>query len=266
MNLKLGMISDLHARKNKWFMQRKLIQQIMEFFISRQVDAVIDLGDRIEGTSCLEDEELTMIIRQELEHFNMKVFYLYGNHDLFYVNKSMLNSILKKKNSYEIAKLKDFLLLILDSNDGQSAFVSRRQIDWMCKVLTENNSPVLIFSHHPIFAIDISEHAYFSLHPNEAIVNNFHEVQSCILRNPKVIGVFQGHIHQLLKKSISGKIFGINPPLHDSQDKNFPEGGIAITDITFPGTIKVSYFRVTTKGNEYLFPEMEDLEFQLECN
>ncbi len=119
--------------------------------------------------------------------------------------------------------------------------------------MIENNSPVLIFSHHPIFAIDIPEHPYFSLHPNEAMVKNFYEVQKYILKSPKVIGVFQGHIHQLLKKSISGKIFSINHPLHDSQDKYFPEGGIAIRDITFPGTIKVSYFRVITKGNEYLF-------------
>ncbi len=54
MNLRLGMISDLHARKNKWCMQCKLIQKIMEFFLSNQVDAVIDLGDHIDGTSCAE--------------------------------------------------------------------------------------------------------------------------------------------------------------------------------------------------------------------
>jgi len=62
------------------------------------------------------DEELTMVIRKELEQYNKNIFYLYDNHDLSYTSKGKLNGMLQKKNSYEMYKLKDFLLLILDSN------------------------------------------------------------------------------------------------------------------------------------------------------
>ncbi|MFZ2330971.1 MAG: metallophosphoesterase [Atribacterota bacterium] len=264
MNIKLGIISDLHVRKNTWFIQQRLINNIMEFFTKKQVDAVINMGDHLDGDSPIEDEKIMIMVHEELKQYNIKVFYLYGNHDLIYTSKNRLNDILKKNNSYEMVRLKGFLLLFLDSNDGKAAFISKKQINWMCKILSENHSPVLFFSHHPIFAVDVSEHPYFSFHPDEAFVENYYDIQNCILKNPKSLAVFQGHLHQFFKRTISGKFFSINPPLYDSIGADFPEGGIAIANISFPGIFKVSYFQVIDAGDRYTFSEMNNLEFQSE--
>lgn len=266
MKLKLGIFSDLHVRMNNWQYARRIINEMMEFFKSRQVNALIDLGDRIEGSSCSEDLETTDVVRKEIEQYNIKVFYLYGNHDLLYAPKSGLNDILKKQNSYDIYQFKGVILMFLDSNDGKQAFISEKQIEWMSDILKENNNQILIFSHHPIFELDISSHPYFSIHQDEAIVKNFRKVQEYIIKDPNILGVFQGHIHRVTNKYISDIFFGIIPPLRYSVDVNYPLGGVAIIDFCFPDNNKITYFQVNQKENKYIFLEKEELKFKKVSN
>lgn len=101
MKYTLGIFGDLHAGLDDWKYKRTLVRSMMEFFKNRKVDAVLDLGDRIEGHSRLKDLELTSLIRQELTQFRTPVFHLHGNHDTLYAPKSALNRVLEKQYGYE---------------------------------------------------------------------------------------------------------------------------------------------------------------------
>lgn len=258
MKLTLGIFGDLHAGLDNWKYKRMLVCSMMDFFKSRQVDAVLDLGDRIQEHSRLEDLKLTSLIRQELTQFKTPVFHLHGNHDTVYAQKSVLNGVLEKQYGYEIHMFNGFQLVLLDSTDPKPTYISKQQAEWLDSVLNKSISPIVIFSHHPVCAIDISSHPYFSVHRNEAMIKNWKEIQTNILNNSHVLGVFQGHLHQVIDFSISGVYFGVMPSLDTSVDANFPIGGVAVIELNLPTNLNIAYFRIKEKEDTYDFIEASD--------
>jgi len=260
MKYTLGIFGDLHAELDDWKYKRTLVRSMMEFFKNRKVDAVLDLGDRIQGHSRLKDLELTSLIRQELTQFRTPVFHLHGNHDTIYAPKSVLNRVLEKQYGYEIHMLNGFQLVLLDSTDHESGYISKQQTEWLDSVLKKSINPTVLFSHHPVCALDISSHPYFSVHRNEAMIGNWEEVQTNILNNSHVLGVFQGHLHQVIEVNISGVYFGVMPSLGASVDSNFPIGGVAVIELSLPANLNIVYFRIKEKEDTYDFIETSDFK------
>jgi Icc-related predicted phosphoesterase len=258
MKLTLGIFGDLHAGLENWKYKRMLVCSMMDFFKSRQIDAVLDLGDRVEGHSRLEDLKLTLMIRQELTQFRTPIFHLHGNHDTVYVQKSVLNEVLEKQYGYENYMFNGFQLVLLDSTDPVPGYISKKQAEWLDSILNNSVNPTVLFSHHPVCAVDISSHPYFSVHRNEAMVENWKEIQTNILKTSHVLGVFQGHLHQVIEFNLSGVYFGVMPSLDTSVDANFPIGGVAIIELSLPANLNIAYFRIKEKEDTYDFIESSD--------
>ena len=258
MKTTLGIFGDLHAGLDNWKYKRTLVCSMMKFFKSRQVDAVLDLGDRIQGHSRLKDLELTSLIRKELTQFRIPVFHLHGNHDIIYAPKSILNGVLEKQYEYEIHMLNGFQLVLLDSTANEQGYISKQQAKWLDSILNKSINPTVIFSHHPVCTVDISSHPYFSVHRNEAVIENWEEIQTNILKSSHILGVFQGHLHQVIEFNISGVYFGVMPSLDTSVDSNFPIGGVAVIELSLPKNLNITYFRIKEKEDTYDFIEASD--------
>lgn len=224
----------------------------MSFFWSQSVDVVIDLGDRIEDDNVEADLAITALIREQLLSYPLPVFHLHGNHDVVYAPKEQLNTVLGKTEGYEAVRLKDLNIILLDSTDPRPTLISHKQADWLKEQLKTHRGPTVVFCHHPLFLVDLSQHPYFAHRQEEATIHDLDDIRSTLLAAPSIKGIFQGHLHMLIKGAIQNFALHIVPSLTNSVDTKFPGGGFGILMIG-DGGVQARYYGITKGKGRFDF-------------
>lgn len=229
---RIGVVTDIHGTEEQWPHTERLLQRALETFAQQRVDAVVDLGDRINEVSADADRQLVQRIAAALRSPGWPVLHLYGNHDTVYLGKEEQNRWLGKAGNYEECRVGGARLLLLDSMETVSGGpISASQLHWLEGRLSACEEPALVFCHHPLDEPDPAGHPYFSQHPEEVGVANAAAVRAVLERFPWVFAVVQGHLHRWSVHCRGGVAYITLPPLGPSDDGSRPEGAHAVVTL-----------------------------------
>ena len=248
MQITLALLSDCHVAHSSWTETEKRLRALVDFFREQSVDLIVDLGDRIQEESSAKDVDLTRRFRAVLTEQGHKVVHLHGNHDIIFAPKGQLNQVLDKSGSYEAFTVNGYRVILLDSTDPHPAQISQEQLAWLGRQLDAGaGEPTILLSHHPLFPHDVSDHPYFSLHQEEAQVKDFQRLWEAVAKAEHICALFQGHLHILMQENYNGIPARVIPPLRDSVDTRFPQGGFTIA--SFKGcSFQERYYTLTAQG------------------
>ena len=251
MNIKLGLISDFHAERDSWSESRTLIESLLEVFEEQSVDLIVDLGDRIQEKSEEDDIKLTALIHETLANKGHRIAHLHGNHDVIYAEKATLNHVLQKSNDYESFLINGYLVILLDTTYPESTNLSKKQIEWLKQELLRSH-PKILFSHHPIYQADVTNHPYLAKHLDESVVRNAALIHNLLHKSQGICAIFQGHLHITAINTLEDIPLRIVPPMRHSVDQRFPFGGIAIVEFN-QTSFKESYYALKLSNEKIDF-------------
>ncbi len=268
--IRFGLATDSHyADRNPSGTRfyRNSLEKMSEFVNvmnkDSKVDFVIHLGDfKDEATDKKEEDTLRFLKEIEGVYAGFKGprYHCIGNHDVDSITKEQFlsnieNTGISKEQSFYSFDIKGFHFVVLDANydrDGNNHFykdgvdwedtnISSEQIDWLKQDLEKNNSPTVIFCHHPLFEYYREEDKFH--------VNNFKEVQEIINSNQNTISVFQGHVHAEKFKKIDGVHYVTQLGMVDYE--GLDNNSFALIEIG-EGRIRINgYKRTSSKRKSY---------------
>lgn len=185
------------------------LKEFTEVMNKEKVDFVIHLGDfKDEDSGRKELDTLHYLneIEEVFSQFEGKTFHCVGNHDVDSITKkqfleNITNSGISKEKSYYSFDVNGIHFVVLDANfdaegndhffkeggDWQDTNITTPQLNWLKEDLKTTPFPTVVFCHHPLFKYPSKKYKYH--------INNYEEVQRILEDSGKVLGVFQGHVH-----------------------------------------------------------------------
>jgi Icc protein len=210
--VKLGLIADIHAGPDADTQLGSHAPALLESFCAAmqafRPDLIVDLGDRINSVSAVEDRERLTWIRRVLTQIGVPVFHVFGNTDGGHLAKAESMSLVGQREAYQCIDGWDQRIALLDSQDppveGVGGEIGPGQAAWLTRTLEGSAKTGLIFCHHPLDDQDLGGHRYFALRPDLAQVRNRVEIRPLVERGSRVIGAFAGHLHWTRVSMING--------------------------------------------------------------
>jgi 3',5'-cyclic AMP phosphodiesterase CpdA len=138
-SVKIGLVADIHygsdADTQLGTQAPRMLEAFREAMQGFRPDAVVDLGDRVNGVAREEDGQGTTWVRRALDEIGAPVSYVFGNTDVVNVPKPELTALLDKPAPYECVERKGLRLLLLDSVDPPirrvGGAIGRAQMEWL---------------------------------------------------------------------------------------------------------------------------------------
>ena len=180
--------------------------------LDNKPDAIIHTGD-ISHNGLIEEYKIVIDI---LNLLNIPILYTPGNRD----KRENLKLIF---NDFEIRNLKDnffiypkefkgFRLISMDTHcktSNMGEFTNERLEIFSQILLEKKRMPTAIFMHHPPF--DVSETKTKKIeYTSEKLFPKFIEI---LKKHNNLVGLFCGHIHRNIKRSINGVATYTMPPI-----------------------------------------------------
>lgn len=192
--IKVGLISDIHAGKNKIrdregtnvVYPRKSLSSFktaLKKFEKEDIDVCLILGDNVD----LGDKKYAKELQKIAKKRPFRILWLRGNHDS---TKSM--RVLSQADYY-IADIKDFRFIILDTsrkNGTSIGFLDDNQINWFKDALNTNKH-VIVAMHHPPF----TNKSFDTQYPYKRFMEIVDE-------SSNIKKIFTGHLHNGIEHGI----------------------------------------------------------------
>ena len=143
-NLKIIHLSDLHINIKTTVLYLKELVNICN---SIKADFIVITGDIIDCKVKYISSKLDI-----LNNFTKKVFYISGNHDLFYGLQDLKDILYKLTfldNSYEIISFNDNNICIVGLSDRFSKFFNHKRDTNKIKHLLNNQVSTILLAHQP---------------------------------------------------------------------------------------------------------------------
>lgn len=193
---KLGVVSDVHWRAERATAIRTELEGVVDRFDAADVERVVVLGDLLEDARTPEqDRRHVRALRETLEAGGFDVTYLLGNHDTENLDAADHRELLGQESygRFEVAG-RDAIYLNSACLPGAAGRVTSEQLSFLERTAaTVENA--LLFVHHPVCYLDLSENAWFAEHPERAICTNKAEINSILDDHDSVAACFSGHVH-----------------------------------------------------------------------
>ncbi len=248
-SITLAFVTDIHAGDLIEYRPGKealgLLEKFVEHINGLEVDAVIELGDRVNNVDGPHDYSMQEQVQDVLRHLSPPRFSLSGNHDVHYVTKEDSQRIAGMPSSFYSSIVSNFRLIFIDTADPVQGhcggYVSAPQLDWLKGEVSMDTLPTLVFGHHPITAQNQDGNPFFVNLPGEEKIGNSEEVLEILLNGNNVKAYFNGHVHWFyvsVEQSI--RSFSIPSLLESYPLKEHAPGRYALATISHEGMVDLS--------------------------
>ncbi|NIC00903.1 metallophosphoesterase [Halobacterium sp. R2-5] len=260
---RLALLSDIHyqARTRDPLIPR--LESIVETFNTQiSPDQVVVLGDIIhETTTAATDREHAATVRETLAGLTAPVRYLPGNHDTKHLSVREDWPRLFDHDAWTIDT--DASLVFLDSTaphlQGGQGEVSTEQRQALRDSLPALSN-ALVFSHHPLYDVDVSENRWFQDRPIEATCKNYDRVRTQLADAGTVAATFNGHLHEPWHRRQDGLDHFTVDAFNNQLEPSSSSGSFAVVDRR--DTLQVRLYRgdgtVTHSVKRQLKPSPSD--------
>lgn len=256
--VRFGLLSDVHYADrepagNRFYRQSLAkVQECVDLMNQEKVDFIIELGD-FKDQDPVPNETNTLNYLADIESvygkFEGPTYHVLGNHDMDGISKSqflerVVNTGISADKSYYSFNRNGVHFVVLDGNftkegkaydhgnfNWEDAFIPESQVDWLKDDLKSNRLPAVIFIHQ---MLDDSKGV-------EQSIKNAAEVRQILEQSGRVIGVFQGHVHEERYKLINRiPYYSINAVVDGEGPEN---NSYQIVNIFSDGSLIVKGFR-----------------------
>jgi UDP-2,3-diacylglucosamine pyrophosphatase LpxH len=205
---RLGLLTDLHYDGGAQAMNR--LYEAVATLNAGGVDALLLMGDLIDGTSPQNARRLLREVAALCDAFKGSVRFMHGNHDLDHLSKPEFYNALGRAGdpSRFHFELGGYGIVCIDGNftpDGtaydhgnfqwQESFVPGEELGWFRGRLAASLLPVVVASHQRID------------YETPFAVRNHAEVREMISLSGKVKAVLQGHNHEDDLRQVDGTAY-----------------------------------------------------------
>ncbi|HAQ20583.1 MAG TPA: hypothetical protein DCR40_15340 [Prolixibacteraceae bacterium] len=259
--IRFGMLSDVHHADRgpggiRYYRQSLVkMREAVDRMNQEKLDFVIELGD-FKDQDAIPNETNTLKYLSEIESafqkFDGPTYHVLGNHDMDGISKQQFlerveNTGISPTLSYYSFNRNRLHFIVLDGNftkngiaydhgnfHWEDASIPAIQLDWLIDDLKSNKHPVIVFIHQ---MLDESKNV-------KQAVQNAPEVRRILEQSGRVLGVFQGHVHEERYNRINGiHYYSVNAMV----DGNGPENNAyMIVDVYKDGSMEIDGFRRAT--------------------
>ena len=247
--VRIGLVTDLHyADRNpagtRYYRETLgKLQEAVKRFGQDKTDAVIELGDLIDGGDSLDAEkEYLRRIVKEFRAAPGRHHYVLGNHCVYALTKAEFLEAVGEKETYYCFDLAGWHFVILDGcfrQDGTpygrknfewtDAYVPPAELDWLRADLRQTPHKCVVFVHQ---RLDVA--------PPYGI-KNAATVRQILEASGKVLGVLQGHYHRGDYRQLGGIHYCTLTAMVEGPG---PAGNAyAVMDILPGGAVRIAGFR-----------------------
>jgi 3',5'-cyclic-AMP phosphodiesterase len=233
--MRFALISDEHFGPTAYFQGklRKLTAQagmLCQAFVERmnrevKPDLVINLGDVIEDESRAKDLEHYGQFVDILKALECPVLHVAGNHDQVNLSDADLCQLWNHDGalhySRDVAGVHFSILRTIEVTDV-AIHLPQEQIDWLARDLAQSSLPSVVLMHHPASEMRLDGNRWFEKRPNVCRVAERRALQDVVSNAPRVVAVFNGHVHWNHFDLISGVPYITLQSLVENLDDDAP--------------------------------------------
>ncbi len=233
--MRFALISDEHIGPTAYFQGklRKLTAhagELCEAFVKRmntevRPDLVINLGDVIEDESRAKDLEHYGQFVAILRGLQCPVLHVAGNHDQVNLSDADLCTLWDHEGalhySRDVAGVHFSVLRTIEVTDV-AIHLPEAQIAWLEQDLAQTALPSVVLMHHPASEMRLDGNRWFEQRPNVCRVAERRELQRVVSAAPRVVAVFNGHVHWNHFDVISGVPYITLQSLVENLDDDAP--------------------------------------------
>jgi Icc protein len=206
--MRFALISDEHFGPTAYFQGklRKLTAQAGELcqaFVTRmnqevKPDLVVNLGDVIEDESRSLDLEHYGQFVEIMKQLECPVLHVAGNHDQVNLSDADLCQLWDHDGalyySRDCAGVHFSVLRTIEVTDV-AIHLPQEQLDWLEQDLAHSALPSVVLMHHPASEMRLDGNRWFEKRPNVCRVAERRALQRLVSQAPRVVAVFNGHVH-----------------------------------------------------------------------
>jgi len=206
--MRFALISDEHFGPTAYFQGklRKLTAQAGELcqaFVARmndevKPDLVVNLGDVIEDESRPKDLEHYGQFIDILSALHCPVLHVAGNHDQVNLSDRDLCDLWRHEGnlfySRDVNGVHFSVLRTIEVTDV-AIHLPEEQIAWLRADLEQTALPSVVLMHHPASDMRLDGNRWFEKRPHVCRVAERRALQRVLSEAPRVVAVFNGHVH-----------------------------------------------------------------------
>jgi 3',5'-cyclic-AMP phosphodiesterase len=164
MGLRLGIVTDLHHGRDTGKVRGPKALSLLSDIAGRmhglELDAVIDLGDRLTDEDPVTDRQRLLELAREFKRLPYPRHHISGNHDL--LPKADQEAILEATLSNHVVEKGGWTLVFLETSDGTpGGALTPATLTWLEETLGRTANPVVVFSHQPLHGQWMQGNPYF---------------------------------------------------------------------------------------------------------
>jgi Icc protein len=206
--MRFALISDEHFGPTAYFQGklRKLTAragELCEAFVARmnehvRPDLIVNLGDVIEDESHAADLEQYARFVSIMSKSNSPVLHVAGNHDQVNLSDDDLRKLWDHSGelhySRDVAGVHFSVLRTIEVTDV-AIHLPEEQIAWLRADLAQSPLPSVVLMHHPASEMRLDGNRWFEKRPHVCRVAERRALQQVVSEAPRVLAVFNGHVH-----------------------------------------------------------------------
>ena len=233
--MRFALISDEHFGPTAYFQGklRKLTAhagELCQAFVRRmnnevKPDLVVNLGDVIEDESRPKDLEHYGQFVEILSQLECPVLHVAGNHDQVNLSDDDLRNLWQHDGnlfySRDLNGVHFSVLRTIEITD-QAIHLPAEQIAWLSADLAQTTLPSVVLMHHPASEMRLDGNRWFEKRPHVCRVAERRALQRVIGAAPRVVAVFNGHVHWNHFDVISGVPYITLQSLVENLDEDAP--------------------------------------------
>ena len=203
--LKIAIISDIHHGPDRFGKKGDealaLFKSVVRQINSKEIDLVVDLGDRISNTDLANDRSHLADVASVFKSVAHERHHLVGNHDVVHLSIEEQETILESSLRHHSLERQGWHLVFWNPScvlhDGEGFRLESEDLDWLAADLAATDLPSVVFSHMPVDTGSMKGNYYFERrfargeqHRNASLARELIE------NSDKVIAVVSsGHVH-----------------------------------------------------------------------
>ena len=233
--MRFALISDEHFGPTAYFQGklRKLTAhagELCQAFVTRmneevRPELVVNLGDVIEDESRAADLAHYGQFISILSKLKSPVIHVAGNHDQVNLSDDDLRRLWAHQGelhySRDVAGVHFSVLRTIEVTDV-AIHLPQAQLDWLRADLAHSSLPSVVLMHHPASEMRLDGNRWFEKRPHLCRVAERRALQQVVSEAPRVVAVFNGHVHWNHFDVISGVPYITLQSLIENLDDDAP--------------------------------------------